>query len=85
MAMRYWADWRPRAYAGISDPEAFFTGLGEEAAVQVEELAERLAGDGQPGEGYLARVTRLFTARAVAEEIVLPQRVRPEPEGEEEL
>lgn len=82
MAMRYWARWLPGAYAGISDADAFFTELGEEVAWQVEELAERLAGEGRPGEGYLDRVARLFTARAVAEEIILPQLVRPEPEPE---
>lgn len=43
----------------------------------MDELADRLAGEDQPGEGYLDRVARLFTARAVAEEIILPQRVRP--------
>jgi hypothetical protein len=82
MAMRYWARWLPGAYAAISDPDAFFTELGEEVAGQVEELAERLAGEDRPGEGYLDRVARLFTARAVAEEIILPQRARPEPESE---
>jgi hypothetical protein len=78
-AMRHWARWRPRAYAGISDPDAFFTELGEEMAAQVEELADYLAGEDRPDEGYLDRVARLFTVRMVAEEIVLPQRVWPEP------
>jgi hypothetical protein len=41
MAMRVWARWRPRAYAGISDPQAFFTELGEEVAEQVEEQSTR--------------------------------------------
>jgi hypothetical protein len=82
-AMRHWARWLPRAYAGISDPQAFFTELGEEVAAQVEELADDLAGEDRPGEGYLVRVARLFTARMVAEEVILPQRVRPEPEPED--
>jgi broad specificity phosphatase PhoE len=84
VAMRYWVQWLPTAYAGISDPDAFFTELGEEVAGQVEELAERLAGEDRPGEGYLAPLSRLFTARAVAEEIIVPQRVKPEPEAGEE-
>jgi hypothetical protein len=83
-AMRHWARWLPSAYAGISDPQAFFTELGEEVAAQVEELADYLAGEDRPGEGYLDQVARLFTARMVAEEIVLPQRVKPEPEDGEE-
>ena len=80
MAMRYWAQWLPVTYAGISHPDAFFTELGDEAAWQVEQLADQLAGEDQAGEGYLDRAARLFTARMIAEEIILPQRVRPEPE-----
>lgn len=79
-AMRHWARWLPRTYAGISDPQAFFTELGEEVAAQVEELADDLAGEDRPGEGYLERVARLFTARMVAEEVIVPQRVWPGPE-----
>ena len=82
-AMRHCTRWRPRAYAGISDPQGFFTRLGEEMAAQVEELADYLAGEDRPGEGYLDRVARLFTARMVAEEVILPQRVWPRPEDGE--
>jgi hypothetical protein len=80
MAMRYWARWWPAAYARISDPDHFFTELGDEAARQVEELADHAAGEDRPDAGYLDRVARLFTARTVAEEVILPQRVRPDPE-----
>jgi hypothetical protein len=83
-AMRNWTRWWPRAYATISDPDTFFTELGEKVAAQVEELADYLAGEDQPGEGYLDQVARLFTARMVAEEIVLPQWAWPEPEAWEE-
>jgi hypothetical protein len=82
--MRHWAWWLPRAYAGISDPQAFFTGLGEEVAAQVEQLADDLGGEDRPGEGYLDQVARLFTARRVAVQVILPQRARPEPEDGEE-
>jgi hypothetical protein len=75
--MRRWARWLPRAYAGISDPQAFFAELGEEFAAQVEELADDLAGEDGPGEGYLERAARLFTALMVAEEVILPQRAWP--------
>ena len=83
-AMRYWAQWLPRVYAGISDPEVFFTELGEEVAWQVEQLADFLAGDDWPGEGYLNKVARLTTARTVAERLVLPHLVMPAPEDEGE-
>jgi hypothetical protein len=53
-------------------------------AAQVEELADFLAGEDWPGEGYLDQVARLFTARMVAEEVILPQRVKPGSEDGEE-
>ncbi len=34
--------------------------LGEEIARQVDELADELAGDDRPGEGYLAQAGRLM-------------------------
>jgi hypothetical protein len=75
MARRHWERWLPGQHVAIEDPDAFFALLGEEAARQVDDLAERLAGDGRPGEGYLERAGRLASARARAEEIVLPQQV----------
>ena len=54
--------------------------IGQEAARQIDELTTELAGDGQPGEDYLARAGRLAAARSQAEEIVLPQQVLPPPE-----
>ena len=81
MARRHWERWLPGQYAAAGDPDAFFAALGEEAAAQVDELAAELAGDARPGEGYLERVGRLASARARAEEIVLPQRVLSLPEA----
>jgi hypothetical protein len=36
IARRHWARWLPRQYAAISDPESFFTTLGEEVARQID-------------------------------------------------
>ena len=80
-ARRHWERWLPEQYAAVEDPGAFFAALGEEAAAQVDELAAELAGGGPPGEGYLERAGRLASARARAQEIVLPQRVLPPPEA----
>jgi hypothetical protein len=80
MARSHWATWLPQAYAAIQEPDSFFSAIGEEAARQVDELASQLAGDGRPGEGYLERAGRLTAARSQAEEIILPQRVLPQPE-----
>ena len=82
MAQRHWAQWLPQRYATISEPDSYFSTLGQEVAQQIEELTLDLAGDDQPGEEYLAKAGRLTAARSRAEEIVLPQQVllAPEPE-----
>jgi len=87
MAQRHWAQWLPRRCATISEPDSYFSTLGQEVAQQIEELTLELAGDDQPGEEYLAKAGRLTAARSRAEEIVLPQRVllAPEPETSEDL
>jgi len=85
MAQRHWAQWLPQTYATISEPDSYFSTLGQEVATQIEELTLELAGDDQPGEEYLAKAGRLTAARSRAEEIVLPERVllTPEPETSE--
>jgi hypothetical protein len=85
MARSHWQAWLPERYATISDPDSFFSAIGEEAERQIDELADQLAGPPQPGEGYLERAGRLSAARSQAEEIILPQAVLPEPEDSEEI
>ena len=86
MAQRHWAQWLPQRYATISEPDSYFSTLGQEVAQQIEELTLELAGDDQPGEEYLAKAGRLTAARSRAEELVLPQRVllAPEPQTSED-
>jgi hypothetical protein len=80
MARSHWQAWLPERYATIREPDSFFSTLGLEAERQIEDLAEQMAGDGQPGEGYLERAGRLAAARSQAEEIILPQLILLEPE-----
>lgn len=82
MARSHWATWLAQRYAAIGEPDSFFSAIGEEAARQVDELTDQLAGSGQPGETYLERAGRLTAARSQAEEIVLPQMVLPQPQPE---
>ena len=82
MARSHWARWLPRRYATISDPDSFFSTLGQETARQIDELAAELAGEDQPGEGYLEKAGRLTAARSQAEEIILPQQILLAPESE---
>lgn len=80
MALQHWARWLPRQYAAIGDPDSFFTTLGEEAARQIEDLTDELASEAGQSDSYLVRVGQLLAARAIAEELILPQRVLPEAE-----
>jgi hypothetical protein len=80
IAQRHWAQWLPRQYDTISNPDSFFTTLGEEVARQIDDLTDELVSEIRQGDSYLAHVGRLFAARAIAEELILPQRVLPEAE-----
>ncbi len=68
---RQWEGCLPEIYQQIRDPGAFFAVLGEVIAQRIDEIAGHLAGDDQPGEGYLAKVARLTAARDHAQERVL--------------
>jgi hypothetical protein len=80
MAQKHWARWLPARYAAIEDPDSFFSSLGKQAGEQIDRLALRLAGDDQPGEGYLGKAGRLGQARHQAEEIVLADLILLDPE-----
>ena len=60
IARRQWKGCCPEIYQQIRDPGAFFTVLGEVIAQRIDEHADYLAGDDQPGEGYLAKVARAY-------------------------
>jgi hypothetical protein len=80
MAQQHWARWLPTRYARIEDPDNFFSELGMLTAERIDSLALELAGDDQPGEGYLGKAGRLGQARHQAEEIVLADLILLEPE-----
>lgn len=78
-AMKHWKQWLPLHFAAITDPEEFFTILGDHVGLEIDALADEIAGDDPPGEGYLAKVQRLTMARHTAEEVLFPVFIRPEP------
>jgi hypothetical protein len=82
MAQKHWARWLPTRYSQIEDPDSFFSDLGTQAAQQIDQLSLQLAGDDQPGEGYLGKAGRLGQARHQAEEIVMADLILLEPEPE---
>ncbi len=63
---------RLASHAAISDPETFFTALGEQAAGEIASLRAQMRAQvgNPPGEDYLARVARLNALRKQAGEIV---------------
>ena len=65
-----WPWFGPPWYEQIEDPDAFWAAIARQFARQAGELADELAGDDQPGEGYLAKAGRLTAARHQAEEII---------------
>jgi len=71
LVRRQWQGCLPDVYQQIRDPGAFFAVLGEVIAQRIDELADYLAGDDPPGEGYLAKVARLTAARDRAKGRVL--------------
>jgi hypothetical protein len=82
LARQHQKRWRPASYAAITDPAAYFTDLGEQAAGEITALwAQMRAQAGNPpGEDYLARVARLNALRKQAEEVVLADLILLPPE-----
>lgn len=80
MAQQHWARWLPGRYAAIEDPDSFFSEIGERAEARIDHLADTLAGDDQPGEGFLGKAGRLGEARHRAEQIVLTEEILLPPE-----
>ena len=74
-ARNYYRDYLPGQYASISDPEEFFTQLGQRLDLDVSSLAVALAGPDLPEETYLQKVGRLNMARSQATEQVLAEQV----------
>lgn len=65
--MQHWQSTRPTQLADLTDPDAFFSQMGEDMEQAIEDLARTLAGRPPPGETYLQRVQRLTMARFDAE------------------
>jgi hypothetical protein len=79
-AMEHWRRWLPARYRSITDPETFFSMLGQQAESQILDLAEQLEGPDLPGEGYPEKVGRLNMAKKQAQEWVLREVILLDPE-----
>ena len=80
LAEHHWRQHMPTAYAAIRDRSAFFQMLEDEAADQVDDLMERLAGPEPVGETFIGRLGRYRMAQMQAEEIVFQAVLMPTPE-----
>ncbi len=80
MAHKHWQRWLPAQYAAIEDPGSFFSDLGSRAEARIDVLADQIAGDDRPGEGYLQKAGRLGQARRTAGEMVLTDMILLDPE-----
>jgi hypothetical protein len=74
-ARNYYRDYLPGRYASISDPQEFFSKLGQLLEHDVTSLSLALAGPDVPEETYLQKVGRLNMARSQATEQVLAEQV----------
>ena len=65
-----WPWFGPPWYEQVEDLDACLAAFRRGLTLRADELAEELAGDHQPGEGYPAKAGRLTAARHQAEEII---------------
>jgi hypothetical protein len=71
LARNHWRTQLPTRYLALTDPEAFFGQLGEQAMEEIDNLASALEGPDQAEEPFLVKAQRLQAARAEAESIVV--------------
>lgn len=84
-ARRHWETFLPSQLQQLSDPEEFFQNLGETAEMEVDALADALAGEDPPGETYSQKTSRLATARQLAENQIARDLLLVDPEDEEKI
>ncbi len=79
-AQAYWSRWRPGELATLTDPAAFFAGLGHQAARQIDQLADSLAGQDLPGKDDLASLRPIPRTEVAAQTQLLRELLLPGPE-----
>lgn len=73
----HYARHRATEVAAIADPEGFFDQLGEQISLEVQALADQIAGPSSPSEGYVERLGRLTEAKMTAESAILREYMKP--------
>ena len=81
MAYDHTRQHRPRAFASMTDPVAYFYRLGEEIETRISQLRDELLGTVQATESPEDYRQRSYQTRRQAEEMVLTEMVWTEPEA----
>lgn len=69
-ARNAWETLTPTRFEAMEDPSRFFSELGEQAQLRVDELTRQLQGPDVPREATFDKVGRIEAARMQAEEVV---------------
>jgi hypothetical protein len=87
MLMEFSRQNRPRAFAQIDDPDAFFVQADKEIQAEIDAVRVEMVGPQKPDESAEAFQSRSSQASATAEELVLSDHwlLQPEPAPEEDL
>lgn len=75
---------RPSEHAQITDPERFFSEIGEQVQSEISEMRDRMLGSQQPGESLEDYRLRSYQALSAAAEIVLTDHYLTIPESDED-
>ncbi|MEX2548451.1 MAG: hypothetical protein WD830_11805 [Chloroflexota bacterium] len=75
MAYEHTKQHRPTGFGALTDPTAFFSTIGEEAAAQITRLRDEMLGPQRSGENLEAYRRRSYQAQHQAEELVLAELV----------
>lgn len=75
---------RPIEHAQITDPETFFSEIGDQVQSEISELRDRMLGNPRPGENLDDYRLRSYQALAAATEIVLADQYLTIPETDDE-
>ena len=78
MRMRkHYESHRATELMALEDPKGYFETLGAGIEMEIDRLADQIAGPSDPAEGYLERLGRLTEARSTAEAEVLSFYMKP--------
>lgn len=76
-ARNAWETLTPARFEALEDPNRFFSDLGEQAELRVDELTRQMQGPDSPQEGTFEKIGRINAAKMRAEGIVRKELLTP--------